>query len=156
MIRELINRVNRSLSESMVPSRRRHTAPIKVWFDADTKGELARDAARAACVIGETVDISRSGIAFIVPAIRIKEKYFVGHERPLNIELDLPTGKVSMRVMGRRYEKVGVHISTERFLVGAHIISLTGADKEAYESFLKKGGRMAKRPAVGLELGIDQ
>lgn len=154
MIRELITKFNRSLSERMVSSRRRHTAPMKVWFDSDTNTERSRDAARAACILGETVDISRTGIGFLVPSIRVKEKYLVGHERSLNVEIDLPTGKVYMRVMGRRYEKVGVHISTERFLVGAHILSLSGADKENYETFLRNGNRGAKR-AGSLELGID-
>src|SRR5580765_5316853 len=153
MIRELISKFNRSLSERMVSARRRHTAPMKVWFDADTKGELARDAARAACILGETVDISRSGVAFIVPSIRVKEKYLVGHERTLNIEIDLPTGKVQMTAIGRRYEKVGVHISTERFLVGAQIVSLTDTDKENYETFLRNGNRRSKNAAASLELG---
>ena len=101
------------------------------------------------------VDISRTGIGFLVPSIRVKEKYLVGHERNLNVEIDLPTGKVYMRVIGRRYEKVGVHISTERFLVGAHILSISAADKESYETFLRNGNRRAKGAAASLELGID-
>ena len=155
MIRELITRFNRSLSERMVSSRRRHRAPMKVWFDPDTKSERALHLAKAACILGETVDISRSGIAFIVPSIRSQEKYLVGQERDLNIEIDLPTGKIQMRVIGRRYEKVGIHISTERFLVGAQIQELTGNDKEMYETFLKAGPRRAKSSAGALELGID-
>lgn len=125
----------------MVSSRRRHKAPIKIWFDPDTNTERAKDAARSACIFGETVDISRTGIGFLVPAIRVKEKYLVGHERDLNVEIDLPTGKIFMRAMGRRYEKVGVHISTERFLVGAQILDLSGPDKENYELFLQNGNR---------------
>lgn len=128
---------------------------MKVWFDPEINTDRSREAARAACILGETVDISRTGIGFLVPSIRVKEKYLVGHERHLNIEIDLPTGKIYMRVMGRRYEKVGVHISTERFFVGAHILSLTGTDKENYEIFLRNGNRGTKRAAASLELGID-
>src|SRR6266404_9262501 len=144
MIRELITRLNRSLSERMISSRRGHKAPLKVWFDPEMNTELSRERARAACILGETVDISRTGIAFLVPSIRVKEKYLVGHERNLNIEIDLPTGKVHLTAVGRRYEKVGVHISTERFLVGAHILNLTGVDKENYETFLRNGNRRSK------------
>lgn len=154
MIRELIAKFNRSLSERMVSLRRHHKAPIKIWFDPDINTERSRELARAACVLGETVDISRTGIGFIVPSIRVKEKYLVNQERNLNVEIDLPPGKVVMRVIGRRYEKVGVHISTERFLVGAHILELSGANKEMYETFLKYGNRRAKGSA-SLELGID-
>ena len=111
---------------------------MKVWFDPESNTERAIHLAKTQCILGETIDISRSGIAFIVPSIRSQEKYLVGQERGLNVEIDLPTGKVQMRVKGRRYEKVGIHISTERFLVGAHIETLTGSDKEIYETFLKR------------------
>ncbi len=154
MLRKLISKLNRSLSESMVSSRRRHTAPVKIWFEPEIRSERTRELARSACILGETFDISRSGIAVVVPSIRLKEKYLVGHERVLNVEMELPTGKVSMQVMGKRYEKVGLHISTERFLVGANIISLVGDDKENYESFLRRGHRGTRR-AGSLELGID-
>ncbi len=138
----------------MVSSRRRHIAPIRVWFDPELNTERSREAARAACILGETVDISRTGIGFVVPSIRVKEKYLVGHERNLNIEIDLPTGKINMRAIGRRYERVGTDAAGDRFMVGAHILSLLGTDKENYEIFLKKGNRGAKR-AGSLELGID-
>lgn len=155
MIRELITRFNRSLSERMVSARRRCTAPVKIWFDPDVNSENAREIARQNCVLGETADISRTGISFLVPVIRLKEKYLVGHERMLNVEIDLPNGKVFMRAMGRRYEKVGIHISAERFLVGAHIDTLNGDDRTVYETFLRNGNRRVKGQARGLELGID-
>lgn len=155
MIRELITKLNRSLSERLVPPRRRHTAPMKVWFDPDMNSERGREAARAACILGETVDISRTGFAFLVPSIRVNEKYLVNHQRLLNVEIDLPTGKVFLRAIGMRYEKVGVHTSVERFLVGVHIESLTGADKEAYESFLKNGNRPPRGATSPVGIGID-
>ena len=153
MIRELITRFNRSLSERMVSSRRRHKAPIKIWFEPDMNIGRSCDAAPPACIFGETVDISRTGIGFIVPSIRIKEKYLVGQERALNIEIDLPTGKVFMRAVGCRYEKVGIHISAERFFVGAQILTLSGTDRENYETFLRNGNRNPKT-APRLEIGI--
>lgn len=139
----------------MVSSRRRHTAQIKIWFEPEINSERSRDIARAACVYGETYDISRTGVSFIVPSIRMKEKYLVGHDRILNIEIELPTGKVALKVIGRRYQKVGVHISTERFLIGAHIVRLAGEDKEIYDTFLRKGQRGMKTVQGSLELGID-
>ncbi|MBP9109716.1 MAG: hypothetical protein KBF83_09195 [Pyrinomonadaceae bacterium] len=156
MIRELISRFSRSFSERTVSNRRHFAAPVRVWFDPETNTERSRDAARSACILGETMDISRSGIGFIVGFIRLKEKYLVGHERPLNIEIDLPNGKVFLRAIGRRYEKVGANISAEKFLIGATILSLTGTDKEIYETFLRNGTRGLKIAARNLELGTDQ
>ena len=156
MLRELITKINRSMKERMVAPRRKHSAIVKLWFDADVKNERAQEAARAACIIGETIDLSRTGIGFLVPSIRTKEKYLVGQERHVNVEIDLPTGKVYMKVLGKRYKKVGIHISTEKFLVGAAISSLTGSDKDNFEAFLKTGDRTgAQGTAHGLELGID-
>jgi hypothetical protein len=156
MIRELITKFNQSWSEKLVPARRRHTAQIKIWFDPDLNTERAVEAARNACILGETVDISRTGIAFLVPVIRIKEKYIAGHGRKLNVEIDLPNGKVYLRAVGCRYEKVGIHSSMERFLVGARIESLVGQDKEIYEAFLRNGNRrVTKASARSLELNID-
>jgi hypothetical protein len=148
MIRNLINRFNISLSERMVAPRRRHIAPVKVWFEPEVSSERERELARSVFVSGETVDISRSGIAFLAPSIRMKEKYLVGQERTINVEMDLPTGRVKMQVVGRRYEKVGIHISVERFLIGAQIIKLEGDDKDNYETFLKNGSRKARGAAL--------
>jgi hypothetical protein len=143
MIRELITRLNRAVSEKLVAPRRGCNAPMKVWFDPDAPTERAADAARAACIMGEMTDVSKSGVAFLVPFIRVKEKYLVNQERILNIEIDMPAGKVHMRAVGKRYEKVGMHTSVERFYVGAEIVSLTGSSKEIYDHFLKNGPRPA-------------
>lgn len=155
MIRELINKFNRSLSERMVSSRKGHQAPIKLWFDPDIKSERALEAARAECVLGETVDISRTGIAFLVPSIRVKEKYLVGHERVLNAEIDLPSGKINLRLMGKRYEMVGEHSTIERFHVGAHIVEIAGDSKENFNTFLRRGSGKTSMPAVGFKLEAD-
>jgi hypothetical protein len=155
MIRELISKLNRSFSEKLVAPRRAFAAPMKVWFDPDVKSDRALEAARSACILGETVDMSRSGIAFLVPFIRIKEKYLVNQDRVLNVEIDLPGGKVSMRVVGKRYEKVGMHTSVERFYVGAEITEITDADMTAYEYFLKHGARRPMTTAERVGIVID-
>ena len=154
MIRELINRLSRSFSEKMVPARRPHTAPMRVWFDPDTKGERALEAARAECINGETVDLSRNGIAFSVPVIRTREKYLVNQDRPLNVEIDLPNGKVFLRMVGRRYEKVNIHSSMEWFFVGAAILDLTEQDKAIYENFLTNGPRRPSNTAERVGIAI--
>lgn len=104
-------------------------------------------------ILGETKDMSRSGIGFIVSAIRIRENYLVGQERVLNAEMDLPGGKVQMQIVGTRYEQVGQHISTARYLVGARITQMTKEDREVYEYFLRHGD---KRKKGSLALGIDK
>ena len=104
---------------------------------------------------GETVDLSESGIAFVVSSIRIKEKYLVGQERSLNVEIDLAGKKIQMRVLGKRYERVGIHDSTEQYLVGAAITEMSPDDRQKYEYFLRNGTKLLKTAGVpAFEIGV--
>ena len=155
MLRKLISKFNKTFTERLVSSRRKFGAPMKVWFEPEINTPHHREVARNLSIPGETVDLSRTGIAFLVSLIRLDEKYLVGQDRKLNIEIDLPSGKVTMQVIGRRYEKVGVHLSVEKFLVGAHIIRLESESNAAYDHFLRNGAGRRKRTPGSLELGID-
>lgn len=153
MIRKLFARLNRSLAESVIAPRKKLHVPIRVWFEPDRNtGKLARPIENLS-MAGETADLSSTGVGFIVSSIRIKENYLVGEARLLNIELDLPTGKVRMQVIGRRYEQVGQHVSTARYLIGASISKISDEDKEVYEHFLRYGN---KRKKGALALGVDE
>jgi PilZ domain len=153
MIRKLFAKFNRSLAERVGASRKKLQVPIKVWFEPDRHTDKLKLPLENLSVSGETVDLSTSGIAFIVSSIRIKENYLVGEGRTLNVELDLPEGKVQMQIVGQRYEQVGQHISTARFRIGAKIVRITPENQEAYEYFLRYGNKHKKG---SLALGIDE
>ncbi|MBS1795155.1 MAG: hypothetical protein JSS81_14950 [Acidobacteria bacterium] len=153
MIRKLVSKFNKSITERVVSTRKQFEFPIKVWFEPDRNTGPLRMPAENVTVTGETSDLSRSGIAFIVSSIRVRENYLVGEGRVLNAEIDLPEGKVRMQIVGSRYEQVGEHISTARFLVGAKIIKMTADNREFYEEFLRYG---SKRKKGSLALGIDK
>ena len=104
-----------------------------------------------AFLAGETVDLSESGIGFIVSSIRIKEKYLAGQERLLNVELDLAGKRVRMQVMGMRYERVGIHVSTEKYLVGAAIVEMNEEDRDAYDHFLNNGKKLMQNYSPVME-----
>ncbi len=153
MIRKWVAKLNRTIAGSVVSPRKSVEAPIKIWFEPNRNTGALRMPTEGLAILGETHDLSKTGISFIVPSIRIRENYLVGESRVLNAELDLPDGKVRMKIVGRRYEQVGEHISTARFLVGAEIHSMADDSREVYEHFLKFGNRRRRR---GLELGIDK
>lgn len=156
MIRDLISRLTKALFERSVPARRNHKARIKLWFDPDGNSDPSIGLGKQTFILGETVDISRTGIGFVAPSIRLKEKYLVGQDRLLNVEIELPNGTVFLRAVGCRYEKVGKDVSSEKFLVGITISKLIGSDKETFETFLKLGPRRLHSAARALELGIDR
>lgn len=142
------------MAERVASVRHRRAVPIKLSFAPNGTTERMDAAPKAVYVMGETTDLSHTGIAFVVSSIRIKENYLVGEGRVLIAELDLPNGKVSMKVVGRRYEPIGEHISTARYLVGASIGEMTGENREAYDDFLRLSDKNGS--AGSLKLGIDR
>ncbi|MBC7900901.1 MAG: PilZ domain-containing protein [Saprospiraceae bacterium] len=155
MIRELVSKISSLFAERSHATRRKFEAPIKIWFDLVPGVFHANSAAKGSFMTGVTSDLSGSGIGFIVSAIRIKENYLVGQNRELNVELDLPGGKIRMKVMGRRYEKFGMHISTEKYAIGAEIIDMSKEDRDAYEHFLLHSRNLKKNIGGSLELEVD-
>ncbi len=155
MIRELVSKLNSLFAERSHATRRKFEAPVKIWFDPIPGVVRASGTSDTSFMTGETYDLSGTGIAFIVSAIRIKENYLVGHNRELNVELDLPGGKIRMKVMGRRYEKVGIHVSTEKYAIGAEITEISKADRAAYDHFLLHSRKLKKGVAGSLELEVD-
>lgn len=154
MIRELVSRFNRTITERRASMRRKYSIPVKVCFAPASNPMKLKAPCDHSFLSGETLDLSETGIGFMVSSIRIKEKYLVGQERILNLELDLAGKRVVMRVLGKRYERVGIHLSTEKYLVGATIVEMDDNDRAAYEHFLNNGTKLMQnyqQPAFELE-----
>ena len=155
MLRELVSRFSRTVAERRASVRKKYSLPVKVCFAPEEKS-LVRSNGRCdeTFLSGETSDISATGIGLIVSAIRVKEKYLVGQDRLLNVELDISGQKVRMQVRGVRYERIGIHLSTERYLIGAHIINISDEDRAAYEHVLEHGYKSPQPATSVVELGI--
>jgi PilZ domain len=153
MIRKLISKFNKSITKRVVSARHNYEVPIRVWIEPDRNTGRLQKPVEHLSVAGETKDMSKTGIAFIVPVIRLREYYLVGENRTLNAEIDLPNGKIQMQIVGRRYEQVGQHISEAKFLIGATILRLSEQQREAYEEFLEYGKK--RKQAKGLALGVE-
>ncbi len=155
MLRNLIAKFNESMAERVVSVRYNREVPIKLSFELSGKTGKSSEPPPVLYITGETKDLSVSGIAFTVSSIRIKENYLVGEGRTLNAELDLPGGKVSMKIVGQRYVPVeNKHLSVGKYLVGASIMQMTDENREVYEYFLRFGG--AKENTGSLKFGIDE
>ena len=155
MLRKLIGNFKKSMSERIAPRRHVYQMPVIISFEPH-KNVGRQNTAANLSVRGETKDLSSSGIAFIVPSIRLREYYLVGENRTLNVELNLPGGKLKMQVVGMRYEQLGdEHSSATTYMIGAHITQITAGDREIYEEFLRTGIK-TKVKAGRLELGIDK
>lgn len=155
MLRRIISKFNRSVSKRVVSFRRKYEVPIKLSFAPTEGAGKIQIPHKEVSIIGETKDLSKTGIALVVPAIRVREFYLVGEGRTLNAEMDLPSGNVKMQIVGQRYEQIGEHISTSRYLIGARITFMTDDNREAYETFLRYGKTKTKS-AGSLKLGVDE
>jgi hypothetical protein len=94
--------------------------------------------AHPASIEGHTIDISASGLALNVPAIRIGEHYLVGDNRRLLLVLQLPVGPVQMQVTPVRYEGLEEHDTNSGYLIGVQITEMSERDREAYDEFVHR------------------
>ena len=87
---------------------------------------------------GHTLDVSITGLALIVPAIRIGEHYLAGDDRKLHIKLELPSGPVEMKVATVRYESLEDSHEETGYLIGARILEMSDADRASFEKYVSK------------------
>lgn len=84
---------------------------------------------------GHTLDVSVTGLALVVPAIRIGEHYLAGADRKLHIKLELPSGPVEMKVATVRYESLE---DQSGYLIGARILEMSDTDKVSFEKYVTR------------------
>lgn len=84
---------------------------------------------------GHTLDVSATGLALVVPAIRIGEHYLAGEDRKLHIRLELPAGPVEMRVGTVRYESLE---DGSGYLIGARILEMSDSDRASFDKYVAK------------------
>ena len=154
MLRELVTKLSSVFERNSHNLRKKCDAPVRISFEpVKTTGNL-HVTMEGLGISGEAVDLSQGGIGFIVSSIRIKEFYLVGQERTLIVEVDLPAGKIKFKAIGRRYNKVGQHLTNEKYFVGAEITDINGRNKQLLEEFLRFGiTRPSGASAASLEMG---
>jgi len=84
---------------------------------------------------GHTVDVSSTGLALVVPAIRIAEHYLAGSDRRLHIKLELPSGPVELKVVAVRYESLE---DESGYLIGARIVEMSDPDRASFEKYVSE------------------
>ena len=85
---------------------------------------------------GHTLDISTTGLALIVPAIRIGEHYLAGSDRRVYLKLELPSGPVEMKLATVRYEALEDTDEETGYVIGACIIEMAAPDRASFEEYV--------------------
>jgi hypothetical protein len=86
---------------------------------------------------GYTRDISATGLALIVPAIRIGGQYITGENRTLEIILKLPTSTIKIRATPVRYSPLEEDGTDTGYLIGAQIVHMSDQDRTQFNAYLE-------------------
>ena len=95
---------------------------------------------------GHTLDISKNGMALIVPAIRIGEHYLVGADRRLHLKLDFPGGPLELIVSPVRYESLEEDPDEIGYLIGTVITDINPGDRSRLDEYI--GTLLKKQSSV--------
>ena len=122
-----------------IGNRRRHKrvrARLKFTLSLSDPRVNKNGSRRLPTLDGHTLDISTTGVALIVPAIRIGEHYLAGSDRRVYLKLELPSGRVEMTVATVRYEAFDETDDETGYLIGARIVEISDADRASFEKYL--------------------
>jgi hypothetical protein len=86
---------------------------------------------------GYTRDISQSGLALIVPAIRIGGQYITESNRTLQIMLKLPNGVVKLYGKPARYSPLDEDVTDTGYLIGVEIERMSDDDRALFMAYLE-------------------
>jgi hypothetical protein len=116
----------------------RHQAKLKahLLFSVllvDTKTTGGSAPPQSLNLVGQTRDISATGLGLVIPVEQIDEKYLTGEESALRVELYLPTGPIEIRAKPVRCERLSEtplkSIFPEGYLIGAQITEVSDPDR---------------------------
>ncbi len=126
-----------SLTGSSSDSRRatRHAAQLdaRLFFQLSAPeptgtNDNAIRTPRTLRLVGRTRNISETGIAFIVPTLRIGDEFAHVIGSRLLIRLYLPAGHVEIHATPVRYEQLSQSSSERGYLIGVRITEMTDAE----------------------------
>jgi hypothetical protein len=86
---------------------------------------------------GHTLDLSTSGLALIVPAIRIGGHYLAGTDRRLYLKLELPDGMVELTLIPVRYESLEEDPEETGYVIGTRVEDIRDGDGNRYQEYVK-------------------
>ena len=85
-------------------------------------------------VYGYTRDVSESGLAFVLPELKVGGHHFDVAGRAMSIRLKLPRGPVEMQVAYVRHARLEDEAG---YLVAARILGMSPRARTLYQSFIK-------------------
>ena len=139
LTRSLIARLRNFIGNRRRTPRYRVRLPVSVLIIEPKMREPGR--VRLPKLDGFTRDVSASGLALIVPAIRISDSYLMGEGHALLVVVETPHGPLEMRVAPVRYEKLERSETDKGYLFGVRITEMSEQDRTRFNNYLKELAR---------------
>ena len=136
IVRNLVGRVRAALADRRrAPRKRLRLACTVSPHEPHGAGKQPR---RASSLSGVTCDVSTSGVALILPAVRVGERYLTDTE--LRLRLELTDGPLEMIVRPVRYEQLPPEAEETGYLIGARITDIDDDARARFEGHLRQLG----------------
>lgn len=163
MLVALLKEVNQSVSDFLFLGNRKINLPISITVQP-FKGETIRNletgklvsVAATPTLKTTTLHIGKETISFIVPQIRFNDTNLAGEGRVLDVEIELPNGKVKLEVIGEHYERFGKRTSLAQYLIEAKIVYINPLEEEVYKNYLRHGEKVEPAKSERFVFGITQ
>jgi hypothetical protein len=139
LARSIAARLRRFIGDRRRAERCRLQLPFALFLLADRPSSSAT---QTHSIEGHTLDVSATGLALIVPAIRIGDHYLAGEGRVLRIDLELPVGPIVIQATSVRYERLDEDENEKGYLIGVNISAMSDSDRARYHEYL--GGFLTK------------
>ena len=122
LMRHIVARLREYVGNRRHAERRKVCVPFSLSF---YNPKLSAEAAEHAPALkGFTRDISETGLALIVPAIRLGDHYLMGEGRTLRIMLATESGLTEIHAVAVRYQHLAEEDATQKgYLIGVRKIN---------------------------------
>jgi hypothetical protein len=136
------NKIKRSQSGEPETTRNQRRAPR---FKAQLRVRLAKiiierfgeEPVYGSEVTGYTRDVSKIGLAIILPDVRAGASEFSDSKMGFSALVDLPTETIKMRIVLVRREQLLAGSDKGRLLIGSHIRGISEADRVTFHRYIE-------------------
>lgn len=139
LIRSFTNRLREIVGNRRRAPRHRVRLAVELALNisqAGGKKSLSRSSAQLK-LAGYTRDISETGLAIIVPAIRIGGQYFTDSNHKLFITLQLPNDIIELHAKPVRYVPLEDDATETGYLIGLEIAEMSKDDRTRFKDYIE-------------------
>ncbi|HEX8181818.1 MAG TPA: PilZ domain-containing protein [Pyrinomonadaceae bacterium] len=133
---ELLRSIVARLRESVGNRRRAPRHQLRLSCSVAPHEPQSASTRRTQQLAGRTRDLSATGLALILPAVRVGDRYLTGTDVTLRVVLEHPTGPLELLATPVRHEQLGPEDDEQGFLIGVRIKEMNAAARARYDAHL--------------------